>query len=86
MKRMQEKHQRLPLGCSKGQRMMEADGECEGDSEGLKCTVGLGSEGPQSPWERGHILVSSSWEPLECYGVIWLGPSTSSMTFISHEI
>lgn len=59
---------------------MEADGECEGDSEGLKCTVGLGSEGPQSLWGRGQILVSSSWEPLECCGVIWLGPSTASMT------
>jgi len=59
---------------------MEADGECEEDSEGLKCTVGLGSEGPQSPWGRGQILVSSSWEPLECCGVIWLGPSTASMT------
>ena len=49
--------------------MMEADGECEGDSEGLKCTVWLGSEGPQSPWERDQILASSSWEPLECSGV-----------------
>lgn len=65
--------------------MMEADGECEGDSEGLKCTVGLGSEGPQSPWERGHILVSSSWEPLECWGhLAW--SKYCFYDFISHEI